>query len=132
MTSEAIFDAYWTKRGKAAANYAFTDTRKLRGSGGKGFTNSRPSDRIVTFNRETFYAEVKSTTDEKSFSFSNIQPYQRGWARQTIAAGGLYFFFIHALALDQWFRVPAQVVLDAPKKSLRFDELTSYLWFPEL
>ena len=132
MTSEDIFDAHWTLKGKAAANYSFTDTRKLRGAGGKGFANARPSDRIVTFNGEMFFAEVKSTQNKTSFPYSNIEPSQMGWARRITAAGGLYFFFIHALVPNQWFRVPAEYVLTSDKRSANFKEIAHYEWHPEI
>lgn len=132
MTSEAIFDAHWKRLGKKACVYSFVDTRKLRGAGGKGFANARPSDRIVAFDGEIFYAEVKSTENKTSFPYANIEPMQLGWARRITLAGGKYFFFIHALKLDQWFKVPAEYVLNSTKRSANFKEIQQYSWKAEL
>ena len=132
MTSEQIFDAHWKNKGKRASVVTFTDTRKLRGAGGTGFANARPSDRLVTYQGRTFFAEVKSTSEKVSFPYSNIEPMQIGWAKKIVAAGGEYFFFVHALHTDQWFKVPAQFVLTSDKRSAKFTELSPYIWTPEL
>lgn len=132
MTSEKIFDAHFKRLGKKAYSYSFTDTRRLRAEGGKGFANSRPSDRIVTYLGETFYAEIKSTNDADKFSLSLIRPYQLGAAERQVNAGGKYYFFVHSIPRDCWFKIPAELVLQCEKRSIRFDHIKEHQWFPKL
>jgi penicillin-binding protein-related factor A (putative recombinase) len=97
-------------------------------------TLPRPSDRLVTFEGETFYAEVKSTTHERLFPFSLLRPTQSGYATMILAAGGRYDIFVHSLFHDRWYRVPYAAVKAAVKEgrgSFRWDELEPYTWsFP--
>jgi penicillin-binding protein-related factor A (putative recombinase) len=127
IPSEKIFDDYWASFGRRAALVKFEDAAALYGKNKRPVANAaKPSDRLVTFEGETFYAEVKSTIDPRRFGFNKIRKTQRGYAKQITAAGGRYDFYIHSLHLDQWFRVPAQVILTTEAKSLSWEELKPY------
>lgn len=126
--SQEIFEATFVKLGKRAFVYRVTDSAEVRGMSGAGYTKRQPSDFIVTENGAMYYAEVKSTSSRTSFSFSQIEPGQWRGARQQVAAGGDYFFFIHRKATGDWFKVPARVILDHPRKSMTWTELQPYRW----
>lgn len=124
--SEKQFDDHWLQYGKRALVYKFEDGAALYGLNKKAVANSKkPCDRIVVHDGRVIFAEVKSTQNETSFPFSIIKPGQIGYAKMIRAAGGTYEFFVHSLALNKWFRIPAGVVLDNDKKSLRWDDLTT-------
>jgi len=128
--SERIFVAtlekYWRKKvfifRLADAAAAFGRTGRL------GLKDKQPSDYIITENGEMYYAEMKSSTDKSRFALKNISSGQIGAAKRQIAAGGKYYFYLHQLSDDRWFKVPAQVLLDTNKSSIRWDELGSYAW----
>ena len=103
QSAEAHFESFWQGKGKYA--YRFGDT---------------------------FFAEVKSSQDEVSFSLNNIQKGQWQAAIQITSAGGKYFFFIRREIRGDWFRVPAQVVIETfkIKKSMKWTELITYKWEP--
>ena len=130
--SEDIFDEAWKRLGKVAHVFTFTDASKATGlNGRKTLIAAQPSDRLVTYQGKTFYAEIKSTWDETCFQFSLLRPTQGAYAAAIIAAGGVYDVFIHALATDLWYRVPYPVIKAAPQKHLKWQELSKYLWsFP--
>lgn len=86
-------------------------------------TTRKPSDFIVTVQGETWYAEVKSISEKDRFSFQSIQPSQWRSATRVTRAGGKYFFFLHFIAFNRWFKVPAEVLLNSEKKSLTIREL---------
>jgi penicillin-binding protein-related factor A (putative recombinase) len=133
--SEDIFDRAWFLLGKRAYVYEFEDAKKATGRNRRvvGIKN-QPSDRIVTFDGETFYAEVKSTIEERRFPFSLLRATQGAYARMIVAAGGRYDIFLHSLAHDRWYRVPYAVVKavsEAGTKSMTWAELEPYSWsFP--
>jgi len=86
----------------------------------------QPADRLVTANGTMFYAEIKSVLKGTSFPFSMIKSNQLRAAKEQSMAGGLYYFFVHDLAGDRFYMVPASQVLNTEKQSLKWDEMT--LW----
>lgn len=130
--AEKDFEAFFKAMGKKAAVFRLTDTAMAKAVGGKrAFVNAQPADYIVTAEgMGTFFAEVKSTTDETSFHFGNIQKEQLAASRRCVAAGGVYLFFIKSQHLDQWFCIPAQVIhhtsLVKKRKHLKWAELKEY------
>ena len=104
-------------------------------SNGKINRNVRkaPSDFIVCKNGVTFHAEVKCTEHEDRFLFSLIKPKQIATCRQITHNGGEYWFFVKSVKLNQWFRIPGQLVLDLkdqdnPVAHIKFAELTSFTY----
>lgn len=129
--AENDFKAAFDRLGKSAVVVRFADTAEAKVlNGRKAYSRSQPSDFLVVVDGETFFAEVKSSEKEVSFPFSGIQPYQWAKSRQIVAADGLYFFFLKSECRDQWFKVPAQVLHQAEKKSIRWDNLKGYEWYP--
>lgn len=133
MNAEDDFESWWT--GKLSWCYAFEDTRAAQGTAGKTrrvFTKARPSDYLVVDNGLTFFAEVKSSQDAVSFNLNNVAQGQWIAAIRSVAAKGLYFFFVKSEHLNTWFRVPASVFVEQrkTKKSIRWSELTPYIWKP--
>lgn len=86
----------------------------------------QPADRLVTLDGAMFYAEIKSVSSGKSFPFSMIKSNQIGVGKLATLAGGSYFFFVHDLQADIFYRVPASLVLstqEAGKQSLKWSEM---------
>lgn len=128
--SEKDFEDSFEKHGKAVFVHRLTDTAVAKAISGSGaFVAAQPSDYLVTLNGLTFFAEVKSTVEVNSFPFSNIQKKQMASSRRIIAAGGAYFFYIHARALDLWFKIPAGVIHEIAKvkKSATWIEVEQYV-----
>lgn len=125
--SEKLFDEAFTRMGKQAFVFKFTDAAEARGTNKKPvIIKAQPSDRIVTLNGHTFYAEIKSTTHATRFDFSLLRQTQGAYARMIEAAGGSYDIFIHALLPNVWFRIPYSLVWAtkaAGRSSLTFAEL---------
>jgi len=119
--SEDIFESWVQKQ--SGYLYRFEDFYDAKKKG--KVANRKPSDYLVTLSGSTFMAEVKSTT-KNTFSFSNIQPEQWRNAIKITRAEGEYYFFIHLLALNEWFRVPARRIIDSAKKSINIKELSEY------
>lgn len=127
--AEKDFEGSFAHLGKGAAVFRLTDTAAAKATGGKGaFVAAQPADYICVVNGQWFFAEVKSTTDVGHFHFSNIRKGQIAASRRTVAAGGLYFFFVKSEELDQWFCLPAQVVHTTlrEKKSMTWKQLEQY------
>jgi len=130
--AEKDFEKSFEPLGKKAAVFRLTDTAAAKAVAGKrAFVAAQPSDYMIVMDGQTFFAEVKSTSDETSFHFSNIQKRQIAASRRIVAAGGGYFFFIKSLARDQWFCVPAVVIhrtLKAGIKHLKWDQIQEYAY----
>tara|TARA_X000001388_G_scaffold60537_1_gene45924 strand:+ start:11851 stop:12303 length:453 start_codon:yes stop_codon:yes gene_type:complete len=109
--------------------YRFEDHADVnKGRIRKRIVSSKPSDFIITLGGVTAYAEVKSIAESPRFDFSRIEKRQWREATKVTKAKGYYFFYLHFLSIDEWFRVPASYILNATKKSLRYDEI-SHLQF---
>jgi penicillin-binding protein-related factor A (putative recombinase) len=109
--AEKNFEAHFEQYGKEAAVFRLTDTATAKATAGRhAFIVAQPSDYMVIVKGDTFFAEVKSTSDDRAFHFGNIQKKQIASSRRIVKAGGSYLFFIKALSLDQWYCVPAQVI----------------------
>lgn len=129
--SEQSFEAHFAAFGKRAFVHRLVDAAEIRGRTGKvGEARPQPSDYIVVFDGQTFFAEVKSTTHERNFSFSLLRPTQSAAAKQVLSAGGSYLIFIHKLAgQPQWYQVPYSFIQQSKslnKGSLSWQELTQW------
>lgn len=132
--AEDQFEKYWKQFGKNATVYAFQDTREAMGTTGsrRVFTQSRPSDFLVTHDGHTFFAEVKSCSSHSSFAFSNIRDDQWKYAILHTAAKGLYLFYIKWEVNDQWYKVPASFLIslkNAGEKSVKWEALDEYRFY---
>jgi len=130
--SEAIFEDRMALGGKTVFVYSLVDTKQIKGAmGPKGFAKAGPSDYIVTENGNMYYAEVKSSNNATSFSFSNFTPSQNAAMVRQCAAKGQYWIFIHNLITDVWYRVPASEILMVKltkKSSIKWSEMEEYKW----
>lgn len=120
-SSEEIFERWAENLGGFV--YRFEDLFDAKRKG--KVANRKPSDFLLTIDGETSYAEVKSTV-KPSFTFSNIQPEQWRTAVKQTRAGGQYFFFVHFMTQERWFKLPARVIIDSVKKSINIKELGDY------
>lgn len=127
--SEKQFEALLRNAyGKQVHIFRIVDSAEVKGRTGKALDKKMPSDYIVTAVGRMYYAEVKSTDAATSFSFSCIQSGQKKAMIQQRAAGGDYFVFIHRRPTDEWFKLPAPVILDSTKSSITWEELNPYRW----
>lgn len=91
-----------------------------------------PADYTVTHQGNLFFAEVKSTSDDTRFNYSQVEAGQRSAAGICTACDTPYWFFIHSLKLNRWFQLPgAEFVADikAGIKSRRFEDLAPCTFF---
>lgn len=131
--AEEDFADYFVQFGKLATVYKFQDTREAMGTTGsrRVFTQSRPSDFLITHDGLTYFAEVKSSSHATSFPFSGIRPDQWKYAILTTAAKGFYFFYIRSEYLGQWFKIPASFLISLRKqdfKSIKWTDLQPYFF----
>ena len=125
--AEDEFDHHWSVKGKSAYVFKFPDAAEIYGRVKViGKSRAMPSDRIVTHNGETYYAEVKSTSDPDRFKQSLLRKTQSAMARQIIAAGGKYLVYVKSLVLGRWFVMPYAVASARP--SYLWTELEPYSW----
>lgn len=123
-TSEDIFENALT----AVGAFVLRNTDLYDAAKKRLVTGNKPSDFLVTYG-ETWYAEVKSIESGNRFSFSSIQQEQWRVATRVNKAGGKYFFYLHFMAEDQWFKVPASVILQSDKKSLTITDVANHRVF---
>lgn len=130
--AEKDFESFIKALGKKAYVHRLTDTAAAKATGGKkAFVVAQPSDYVGVMQDLTFFGEVKSSIDKVSFPYSNIKKNQLAQARRIIMAGGSYLFFIKSYALDKWYIVPAQVVINnQTTKSSKWTDLAAYEWNP--
>ncbi len=130
--AEKEFEGFFKALGKKAYFHRLTDTAAAKATGGKqAFVVAQPSDYVGVLQSVTFFGEVKSSTNPTSFPYSNIKKNQLAQARRIIMAGGHYLFFIKSYALDKWYLVPAQVVINnQTSKSSKWTDLEPYEWSP--
>lgn len=125
---EKQFEALFLPYGKLAYLHRFDDTADLRGrnNGMALIAKEQPSDYLVTVDGETAYAEVKSTEDPSRFKKSMIRTGQITAARKQCAAGGKYWVFVHSNVLRQWFKIPAEFILQSSQASWLWEELWAF------
>lgn len=131
--SEDVFESRLRGNGKRCKVIRFEDAADLfaRNERKKLNTSSKPADFIVVLNGDTFFAEVKSTTNKARFPFGMIERDQWASAVMITAAGGLYFIFVHSLQLSQWFKIPFASIAtwkDQGMASATWAQLTPYQW----
>lgn len=125
--AEDEFDNHWRRMGKRAFLFEFKDARHLRGMNKRATAvGKQPSDRLVTFQGKTFFAEVKFTDHPSRFDFSLIKPGQHGTGLMVVAAGGEYRVYVKSGAHDQWYLIPYQDIRDWHKKSMTWEDLQPY------
>jgi len=125
--AEDDFDDYFKRKGKRAFVFKFPDAAEIYGRVGKiGQTRAVPSDRIVTCEGETYFAEIKSTEDPLRFKRSLLRKSQSAFATQVIAAGGLYLVFVKALVLNCWYVMPYRRATAEP--SVLWTDLRDCIW----
>lgn len=125
--AEDDFDDHWRRMGKRAFLFEFKDARHLRGMNKRPTAvGKQPSDRLVTYQGVTFFAEVKYTDDPSRFDFGLIKPGQHGTGIMVSAAGGEYRVYVKSGALNQWFMIPYPVIRDWHKKSMTWQDLQPY------
>jgi penicillin-binding protein-related factor A (putative recombinase) len=123
--AEDEFELFFARFGKRAAVERLTDTAYVRGATGlkKSIKDAQPADFVVTWEGRMFYAEVKSTANEPSFSFSMISKNQWRAARKAVAAGGDYQFFIRRESTGEWYVIHAVHIIDHDAKSMKWAEI---------
>lgn len=122
--AEDDFDAHWRRMGKRAFLFEFKDARHLRGMNKRPTAvGKQPSDRLITCDGVTFFAEVKYTDHPTRFDFGLIKPGQHGTGIMVTRAGGEYRVYVKSGVLSQWFMIPYPVILEHEKKSLTWEEL---------
>jgi penicillin-binding protein-related factor A (putative recombinase) len=132
--TEALFEDSIRAAGKEAYAYRIKDAAAIRGITGRvgNGVDATPSDYICAAKGNTFFAEVKSTQDEKRFPFSLLKKGQTSHGKQIVAAGGLYLVFVHRLTTDQWYVLPLNDVFSheatTGERSIRWEEMEKYLW----
>lgn len=104
-------DLMLAKYGKETFVYRIDDAKTAYGLNGRAvLTHPRPADFVVTTGGVMFYAEVKSISHKTSGNFK-LRPGQRAAATRQVAAGGLYFVFLHRLDQDIWYKISAEYFL---------------------
>lgn len=131
--SEKAFEAAYKKLGKMAYVHRFVDASEIKGKTGvvAVSASAQPSDYMLVEDGKTSFAEVKSTVNETSFPFSLLKKNQNAAALMIMAAGGEYLVFVHAVALDRWFKFNYQLVLDTKatdKASIKWTDLLPHEW----
>jgi penicillin-binding protein-related factor A (putative recombinase) len=129
IDAEAEFISWFQT--KSTYCFQFHDARQAKGAGGSNriFTTSHPADFVVVDNGSMFYAEVKSSQEPISFPFSNVKKSQWNAAIRTTAAKGFYYFFLKSEYLNQWFRIPAVIMIGLYEdgvKSVRWEHLLPF------
>ena len=129
--AERAFVSYWDKRGHLER---FRDKKDLMGlNKGKRLADfAKPADYLVSApDTLLHYAEVKSTTNAVSFSFSKIQPGQSAAALKEHRRGpGAYTFYIFSYPLGKWFLMSCTLyakLVDEGRRSVKFEELREWL-----
>lgn len=130
--AELFFEAHWKQFGKKAWVHRFTDAAQAIGmNGAKTIAPAQPSDYFVVHNGESFFAEVKYSSDSTGFHHSNIRPKQMACARMSVPAGGTYLFFIKSKVTGKWYCVPAFVITTHTSKTHHWADLAQYEWIPD-
>lgn len=128
--AELAFERHWLSVGHIER---VRDKKDLMGlnKGMRIADFKKPSDFLVSARGVPLhFAEVKSTVDAKSFTFSKIQDGQSKAALTEHARGcGAYIFYIFSYPLGQWFTMNCDqyaAVLEKGRRSVKFEELTPW------
>lgn len=125
--SEAAFENTLVSRfGKRVFINRLQDAQALHGLNGHAVKVGRqPADYVVTFDGVTIYAEVKSSVNATTFSFSCISTHQLAAARQVRLAGGKYLFFIHNIKNDIFYIVDSAAIdrVSKTRSSMKWSEM---------
>lgn len=130
--SEQAFEAAVAAAGKRAWCYRIKDAASIRGITGRlgHGIDATPSDYILVWDGETYFAEVKSTQHETRFEFSLLTRGQTGHYPQIQAAGGRYIIFLHRLTTGQWYMIPMSDVVQhtatTGQKSIPWTDMEKY------
>lgn len=132
--SEKIFELNLKRQhGKRVFIYRVTDSKEIRGlnKSKRIKTKAQPSDYVITEEGEMYYAEVKSSKNKTSFPFGNISDEQWRASKRQYMAFGVYYFFLHNLNTNLWYKLPAEILHETKSsgvKSLKWKTLTKYEW----
>ena len=134
--SQDHFEAYIRSQGKAYYIHRFEDQKDLyRMNAGKRVkAGQKPGDFLIGWNGQCSLVDVKSTIDPVGFRLTEIRPAQKEAAVALTASLNTYFFFIHSLATNRWYRVDWQFirdVLEAGRKTIRWEEIEEHR-YPDL
>lgn len=128
--AERAFVQHWERVGHIER---FRDKKDLMGlnKGARLADFAKPSDYLVSARGVPLHmAEVKSTTDGKSFAFGKIQAGQSKAALLEHSRGcGAYIFYIFSYPLGQWFTMNCDQyagILEEGRRSVKFEELTQW------
>lgn len=129
-------DAVKKKYGKTAFLHRLPDTSDIRARyQGKTVAHlpKQPADYHIIAQGQSFYAEVKGTTNKTRFPFSQLEAAQLAGMKKVLAAGGEYVIFVYSFEEKSWYRISAQMILsrkDAGKASLAFKNNQHLIRFP--
>lgn len=130
--SEKIWEGMMKDRYKKQLYlHDLVDTSNIKKSGTSVFVNPAPADYFVTVNGQTFLAEVKSCSGKTSFPFSQFTPSQNAAMLMQSNAGGEYWIFIHRLETNEWYKIPASLILHTRRnggKSLKWSLIETRKW----
>lgn len=127
--SESIFQDRIATLGKKAFLHRITDTREV--SRGKQMiqVKATPADWLLVWPQGMGFAEVKSTQQPTTFSFSCLTTGQNVAMHRTVAAKGNYWVFVHHLLTNTWYQLPGDFIvylLSIGKKSMLFNDMEQF------
>lgn len=126
LCEKIVFDFY--NRSKITMCTRFIDSADLNRESykrGAKFTATgivQPSDLLVTCEGTTFYAEVKSTDNERGVTQSLIKR-QAGSRRRVLTAGGMYLYYIYRINKRQWYEVPGDMFQEQQEGTILWEDL---------
>lgn len=127
--AEAIVYKYFSEQ-KGSFIHRFIDTHDINAQLGRFkegkemvFTYRKPSDFIVTYHGNTFYAEVKTTVNVKGTTNALFSE-QEGMRNRILKADGRYFYFIYSFIKNQWYVVPGFIIAENPNR--KWEEIDNF------
>lgn len=87
------------------------------------YTEKKPSDFLIVFGGNTFFAEVKSTSGVRGVTKALFDE-QEGLRNRILKAEGMYFYFIYSITNKQWYKVPGELIAYNPNR--KWEELSEY------
>lgn len=127
--SEKEFQNIIASLGKRGYTHRFPDASDAFGRNKKLMNIARqPGDFFVVENGEVYLADVKSCSNSSSFPFSLISKTQMAASRMITAAGGKYYFMVHNLKTNTWYKIASDIIHNCSKRSLKWSELEPYKW----